>query len=103
MSLLQLRCPHSPGMPLPVKKDEPLDPLLILALGPSARLSTLNSLEPHDLADLLQQLELPIRNNPSRGRDAFLLPIYEPIFLINTYGRSLWKVSFSPHDALQPV
>jgi hypothetical protein len=37
--------------------------------------------------------------NPSRGRDAFALPIYEAIFLINTYGQSLWKALFSPHDA----
>ena len=41
--------------------------------------------------------------NPSRGLDAFALPIYEPIFLINTYGQLLWKALFSPHDALQPV
>jgi hypothetical protein len=25
--------------------------------------------------------------NPSRGLDAFALPIYEPISLINAYGR----------------
>src|ERR1039458_3057336 len=37
--------------------------------------------------------------NPSRDLDAFALPIYEPIFLINTYGQSLWKALFSPHDA----
>src|ERR1035437_9919534 len=37
--------------------------------------------------------------NPSRGLDAFALPIYEPIYLINTYGQSLWKALFSPHEA----
>jgi hypothetical protein len=41
--------------------------------------------------------------NPSWGLDAFALPIYEPIFLINAYGQSLWRASFSPHDALQDV
>ena len=41
--------------------------------------------------------------NPSRGLDAFALPIYEPIFLINAYGQSLWKALFSSHDAMQRV
>ena len=41
--------------------------------------------------------------NPSRGLDAFALPIYEPICLINAYGQSLWKAQFSPHDAMQRV
>ena len=40
--------------------------------------------------------------NPSRGLDAFCLPIYEPILLINPYGQSLWKALFSHHEALQP-
>jgi hypothetical protein len=40
---------------------------------------------------------------PSRGLDAFAPPIYEPICLINTHGRSLWKALFSPYDALQDV
>jgi hypothetical protein len=36
--------------------------------------------------------------NPSRGPDALPLPIYEPIFIINCYGQSLWQALFSPHD-----
>jgi hypothetical protein len=41
--------------------------------------------------------------NPSRGLDAFSLPIYEPIFIIKPSGQSLWRALSSPHDALQPV
>jgi hypothetical protein len=41
--------------------------------------------------------------NPSRGLDAFALPIYEPILLINTYGQPLWKTLFSPYDASQGI
>jgi hypothetical protein len=41
--------------------------------------------------------------NPSRGLDAFSLPIYEPIFPINTCGQPLWKALFSLYDALQHV
>ena len=37
--------------------------------------------------------------NPSRGLDAFSLPIYEPIFIIKPSGQSLWKALLSPHDA----
>ena len=79
-------------MPLPVKKDEPLDPLLILALGPSARLSTLNPQPstPWSLMNSLtcsSNLSFGFGMNPSRGLDAFALPIYEPISLINAYGR----------------
>ena len=36
--------------------------------------------------------------NPSRGPDALPLPIYEPIFIINCYGQSLWQALFSPYD-----
>jgi len=37
--------------------------------------------------------------NPSRGLDAFSLPIYEPIFIIKASGQSLWKALLSPHGA----
>ena len=36
--------------------------------------------------------------NPSPGPDALPLPIYEPIFIINCYGQSLWQALFSPYD-----
>jgi hypothetical protein len=36
--------------------------------------------------------------NPSRGPDTLPLPIYEPIFIINCYGQSLWQALFSPYD-----
>jgi len=78
--------------------DESPSPFLIRRLGANGIM-----LEAHHLADLVQQLELGIGNEPLARPRRLALSIYEPVFFINTYGQSLWQALFSPNDVLHYV
>jgi hypothetical protein len=51
----------------------------------------------------VDHLGLGLGMDPAPAPDAFAVPIYEPIFCINTYGQPPWKVLFPANDVLQYV
>ena len=41
--------------------------------------------------------------DPAPSRDAFAVPIYEPIYSVNAYGQPPWKGVFPAYDVLHHV
>jgi len=51
----------------------------------------------------LSRVGLGLKMDPSPGRDAFAVPISEPIFSIITYGQPPWEALFPADDVLYCV